>query len=240
MTDELTPEQLAGLEAQKTKLADILRNYDPIDFNVCKSIASARYKQCGLEEPLYFFQARSPREAIAMAALLQTVDTSQPLYDRLMEAKRDIDPNTDPIWAEAWKSLRRQQEKAGYPDELDVRCRETPVDSETGLRAAMWKAIKEACDSSDWLGCSTDLGWLFYFDFFRKYRDVEYSQEENSRLDYGLSVVENCGGVLPYDKVAIIIDRPIWASVDMACEDLKQGDPILRYSDGYEILHGDN
>lgn len=80
--ESLTPEQEAQLPIYRDKWLDVGLATGPVDFEKAKSAVCQAYRLAGLDEPVNFYTARSPVDAISV---IQNLDSSMKASDIISE-----------------------------------------------------------------------------------------------------------------------------------------------------------
>ncbi|WP_443063854.1 DUF6745 domain-containing protein [Streptomyces sp. NBC_00659] len=189
------------------------------------------YRKAGLDEPQRIVWARSPHEAVRMLMGTAPVDGA---------VLGDTGPSVrNAVVAGPWAAERARTHERLGPEGWSGRWRATG--------AALWESARTLADRVR-AGIVEDLGTdrheesrvrLLLLDATLGQHDAAwlctFDPDETSALAGIAAVAREAGWWWPYEKVAVISERPLSLHRDEAGR-LDRGDgPALRYADGFEL-----
>ncbi|WP_339133883.1 DUF6745 domain-containing protein [Streptomyces sp. f51] len=189
------------------------------------------YRQAGLDEPERVVWARSPHEAVRM--LMGTAPVGGPELGDTGPSVRDA------VVAGPWATERARAHERLGPEGWSGHWRATG--------AALWESVRTLAERVR-AGIVEDLAGdrreesrvrLLLLDATRGQHDAAwlcaFDTDEPSPLAGIAAVAREAGWWWPYEKVAVVSERPLSLHRDEAGR-LDRGDgPALRYGDGFEL-----
>lgn len=238
--EKLTLEQEALIPVYREKWRAIALSTEPIDRQKAKEAVFAAYAAIGKPEPKVLF-CDSPqavpkiltsllkRQLGKFEWLLKTYSDSQLLEQQWKELGGSLRDQLVQMYSQLRKQLVEQlhwqlQMRLAAP--LREQSYEQQLWEQLQLHEQLGQQLQDCISPESWTG---ECNW---FDFCTSVLNCAHAQ--NKWLAFK-SLVEQCGWILPYEKICVVCDRPIQLSFDNEARLHAEGEPAIQFADGFSV-----
>ncbi|MBD2006834.1 MULTISPECIES: DUF6745 domain-containing protein [Cyanophyceae] len=224
--EKLTPEQEALIPLYRDKWRNIAYSTEPIDREKAAEAVKEAYNLIALSEPKIIF-CDSPYSADNQWLSKESREFTDDSYGRVSQ---ELEYKLwDKLMGQLWEKMRSYFET----EELHTHLH-NQVSSKIGMELGFELSIFGYClDIEEWSSSGV------FIEFCVFVLNLNCTENLKEWIVFQ-SIVKNCGWIYPYEKIAIICDRPRVLSLDNQQRLHAEGSPAIQFADGYSLYayHG--